>query len=277
MPELPEVETIKRQLAKEIQGKVIKKVEVRLPRLVKVPVNQFKKIVQGAKIEKVNRRAKLILITLNNGWSLVIHLKLTGQLIYFSNLEQAEIHKHTHLIYFFNDGSVLLHNDLRQFGYVKLIKTEKLKELLEKEENYGPEPLEKKFTLKKFKELLTQRPQAKIKPLLMDQTFLAGIGNVYSDEILFYAKVRPDRKVKDLQPEEVNRIYQGIKKILPLAIKYQGTSADQYVDTRGQPGKYIQFLKVYRKENQPCPQCGTKIKRIRLGGRSAHFCPKCQK
>lgn len=271
MPELPEVETIKRQLNRKIKGKKIKTVEVRLPRFVKYPLKKFKQIVAQAKITSISRRAKLLIIELSNEYCLVIHLKLTGQLIF-----NGQATKHTHLIYHFTDNSQLIHNDLRQFGFVKVISKKELADFLAKEK-FGPEPLDKNFTLNLFKEILNKRKGAKIKPLLMEQSFIAGIGNLYSDEVLFYAKVQPTRKAGNLKPKEIEKIYQGIKKILPASIKQRGTSVDTYVDTKGKEGNYISRLKVYRREGQPCFICGSKIKRLKMGGRSAHFCPKCQR
>jgi formamidopyrimidine-DNA glycosylase len=271
MPELPEVETIKRQLNKKVKGEKIKSVEVRLPKFIKYPLKKFRELVAGATIINVSRRAKLLIIELNNGYCLVIHLKLTGQLIY-----QGEPNKHTHLIYYFTDGRHLIHNDLRQFGFVKIVPKKELARFLAKEE-YGPEPLSEEFTLKLFKKLLAKREKAKIKPLLMDQTWLAGIGNLYSDEILFRAKVLPTRQAGSLKPAEIKRIYQGIKKILSLAISRRGSSADQYVDATGKKGNYFPLVKVYRREGKPCYLCGTEIQSLKIGGRSAHFCPKCQK
>ncbi|OGZ39039.1 MAG: DNA-formamidopyrimidine glycosylase, partial [Candidatus Portnoybacteria bacterium RIFCSPHIGHO2_12_FULL_40_11] len=261
----------KRQLNGKIKDKKIKKVEVRLRKIVKYPLKKFKKIVEGSKIINIARRAKLLIIELSNGYDLVIHLKLTGQLIF-----NGQINKYSHLIYYFTDGDYLLHNDLRQFGFVKVVPQKKLNKFLAKE-NFGPEPLEKNFTLDLFKRLLAKKPKAKIKPLLMDQTFIAGLGNIYSDEVLFYAKVKPIRIVKTLKPEEIKKIYQGIKKILPKAIKRQGTSVDMYLTAEGKEGTYASLLKVYGRCDEPCFVCKTRIKRLKLGGRSAHFCPKCQK
>lgn len=269
MPELPEVETIRRQLNRKIKGKKIKKVEVFLSRFVKYPLDKFKKIVQGSRIKDISRRAKLIIIELDNGYCLIIHLKLTGQLIY-----NGEKNKHTHLIYHF-DKNKLVHNDLRRFGFVKVVPKKELDKFLEKE-GFGPEPLEKKFTLKVFKELLKKK-KGKIKQVLMDQKFIAGIGNLYSDEILFYAKVLPLRKISSLKEDEIKRIFKGIKKILPLAVKKRGSSPDTYLDAVGKKGNYLPLVKVYQRENKPCFVCKTKIKRLKMGGRSAHYCPKCQK
>ena len=243
MPELPEVETIKRQLAQKIIGKKL----------------------DGKKITKVRRRAKILIIDFTDGSSLIFHLKLTGQLIF-----NGQTSKHTRQVFKFNDGSQLVFNDLRKFGWWKKVKdTKKI------EKAFGPEALE--INLKTFKTLLKKRPKAKIKPLLMDQKFIAGIGNIYSDEILFAAKVRPMRLVGTLTDKEIQSIFQNIKKILESAIKQQGSSSQYYLDACGEEGHYVQYHKVYQKEGEKCLHCKTKIKRIKLGGRSAHFCPKCQK
>ncbi|MBU1291922.1 bifunctional DNA-formamidopyrimidine glycosylase/DNA-(apurinic or apyrimidinic site) lyase [Patescibacteria group bacterium] len=270
MPELPEVETIARQLNKRIKGKKIEKVEVHLVKLVKYSLEKFKKIVVGAEIKSVSRRAKLLIIELSSGYSLIIHLKLTGQLIL-----NGEINKHTHLIYYFSDKSYLIHNDLRQFGFVKVIEKEKLEEYFEKEK-FGPEPLDRKFTLSLFRKILDKRKNSKIKPLLMDPKFVAGIGNIYSDEILFHAIVLPIRIIKTLKSAEIKKIYQEIKRILKLAIEKKGSSNRDYFDAYGQKGNFVPLIKVYQRQGKLCFKCRTKIKRIKIGARSAHFCPKCQ-
>ncbi len=278
MPELPEVETIRSQLQKLIAGKKIKEVKASLPKMVKLPLTDFRKAVIGAKIEKVNRRAKILIFELSNGQSLLIHLKLSGRLIFRKKNEklQEEDLKWNHLIYYFNDGSRLFHNDLRQFGYVKLVKTDTLTEFFKKEK-LGPEPLEKTFKLDKFSVILKKKPKARIKQFLLNQQNLAGIGNIYSDEILFFSRVHPLRKVGDLKAAEIKRIFTGIKKILPEAVKLHGTSVDLYLDAQGKEGKYVPRLKVYGREGEKCKKCGTIIQRLKIGGRSAHFCPKCQK
>ncbi len=269
MPELPEVETIKRQLSRKIKGRTIKQVEVRLLKLVKAPLKSFKKKVEGEKIMDVRRRAKLVIFSLSSGLFLLTHLKMTGQLIF-----NGKENKHTHLIYHFTDGNSLIHNDLRKFGFVKLVKD--LDEYFAKEK-YGPEPLEKSFTLNFFKKLLEGR-KTKIKPLLMNQKFIVGVGNLYADEILFSAGVLPVRKANDLSDGEIRKIYLGIKKILKLAVKKRGSSADDYLDAAGKKGTFFpSSIKVYRREKKPCFKCKTKIKRIKIGARSAHSCPKCQK
>ena len=239
----------------------------------------FKCATSEAKIKSVGRRAKLIIFRLDNGWSLLIHLKMTGQLIYQSSVisdKLSEKNKHTHVIFNFVDGSRLLFNDLRQFGYIKLIRTDELGEFFVKE-GTGPEPLAKDFTLAKFEALLVKKPKAKIKQFLMDPKNIAGIGNIYSDEILFFAGVHPLRRNYDLKKEEIKKIWQGIKKILPAAIKLKGTSANNYLDAFGRKGEFLKKLKVYGREGQKCVKCKGNVYRIKINGRSAHFCPLCQK
>ena len=243
MPELPEVETIRRQLAKKIVGKKL----------------------DSKKIAGVRRRAKVLMIDFSDGSSLAFHLKLTGQLIF-----NGERTPHTRKIFCFDDGSRLIFNDARKFGWWKMVKNTK-----DIERNFGPEAPEINF--EDFKNLLEKRPHAKIKPLLMDQKFIAGIGNIYSDEILFASKTNPLRRVKTLKNEEVKLIHQNIKRILQKAIQSGGATEQYYRDACGGEGSYQKQLKVYRKEGERCPRCGVIIKRIKLGGRSAHFCPKCQR
>ncbi|MDP2864221.1 MAG: DNA-formamidopyrimidine glycosylase [bacterium] len=243
MPELPEVETIRRQLAAKLRGKKL----------------------QGKEIVDVRRRAKVLMIDFEDGSSLVFHLKLTGQLIF-----NGQPSKYTRKVFNFDDGTFLIFNDVRKFGWWKRVKdTKKI------EEKFGPEPLTLDF--KTFKELLTKRTNSKIKPLLMNQQFIAGLGNIYSDEILFEAGVRPTRIVKTLSSQEIKKIFQNIEKILETAIGHQGSSVEYYVDVYGQKGGYVKYHKVYRREGKKCFCCGTEIKRIKISGRSAHFCPKCQK
>lgn len=250
MPELPEVETIKRQLSRKIIGK----------KLEGLPAGR-----QGKKIVGLRRRAKILIIDFSDDTSLVLHLKLTGQLIY-----NKEPSRFTRKVFNFDDGSKLIFNDARKFGWWKLVKnTKKI------EESFGPEALD--VDPQTFKNLLKKRPNAKIKPLLMDQKFIAGIGNIYSDEILFASLVHPLRQAKTLEENEIKLIYQNIKKILEEAIKYKGSSVQYYLDACGQKGDYARRHKVYQKDGQKCPRCSAIIKRLKLGGRSAHFCPSCQK
>jgi len=279
MPELPEVETIKGQLNKKIRDKKIKTVEIHLAKmLVGVTADKFQKIVEGRKIKSIERRAKLLIINLSNNYSLVIHLKMTGQLLFFKNIKDWEVHKNksaAHFIYYFENDGLLAHNDVRQFGYVKLIKTSDLESFFQKE-SFGPEPLAKDFTLKKFKNILLQKPRAKIKPLLMDQTFLAGVGNIYAQEACFAAKIFPTRSVQSLTQQEVRALYVNLIKILCQAVSARGSSVDNYLDTAGQPGEYVPRLKVYNREGEKCYRCDGTIKKMTLVSRGTYYCPKCQ-
>lgn len=270
MPELPEVETIKLELEEKIKGKKIKDVEIGLPKIINISAKKFKEIIKGLEIKNVLRRAKLLIIKFSSNWNLVIHLKMTGQLVYNGQKE-----KYTHLIFYFADGDRLLFNDLRQFGYLKLLQDEELKDLLS-DDKIGPEPLEKYFTLEVFKNLLPKKQRQKIKPLLMDQGFIAGIGNIYAQEICFYAQVAPKRLVSSLKEKEIRDIYKGIKKILLSAIKYKGSSVDNYRDIYGKKGEYVPLLKVYQRKGEKCFRCGGKIEEIRLGSRGTSYCLKCQ-
>ena len=243
MPELPEVETIRLQLLKKIVGKKL----------------------DGKRITDVRRVAKILIIDFVDGSSILIHLKLTGQLLF-----NAKILPYTRKVFNFDDGTKLIFNDIRKFGWWK-----KVKDARTIEEDFGPESLTLDFIT--LKEILRKKPNSKIKPLLMDQKVIAGIGNIYSDEILFASQVHPLRLVKTLKEEETKKIYQNIKKILKAAIKSHGSSVKHYIDVCSRKGNYVKQHKVYQKEGEKCSRCGSIIKRIKVGGRSAHFCPKCQK
>jgi len=274
MPELPEVETIRQQLLKEIVGKKIKELTINDSQIINLPPEKFQALLTGVKIKDIRRRAKLLIFDFNNDYSLIVHLKLTGRFIYFKN--NQKIKDKAHLIFIFQDKTKLLYQDIRKFGYLKLVPTNLAQDII-KAHNFGPEVLDKDFTLERFEKVIRQKPKAKIKPLLMDQSILAGIGNVYSQEACFRAGINPQRTVKSLSKEDVKRLYQALKKVVVLALKKRGSSVDTYLDIYGKRGDFEPLLKVYGRENKPCFNCGAKIKRIKMNGRSTYFCPKCQK
>lgn len=243
MPELPEVETIRRQLVPKIVGKKL----------------------DGKTITGLRRRAKILIIDFSDGSSLIFHLKLTGQLIF-----NGESQKHTRHVFKFSDGSRLIFNDARKFGWWRIVRDAK-----EIEQNFGPEALDTDFQT--LKGLLKKRPNAKIKLLLMDQKFIAGIGNIYSDEILWEAKIHPLKNVKMLDNGKLRKIYKTMQKILKKGIELQGESFSDYRMPNGEKGGFDKYRKVYRRKGEKCSRCGAVIKRIKTGGRSAHFCPVCQK
>jgi formamidopyrimidine-DNA glycosylase len=290
VPELPEVETTVQDLKKKVLFKTFVDVWTDFPKMIKFPKNfeQFKKEIKGKKIKKIWRRGKNILFDLSQGKTLLIHQKLTGHLLYGIWQKKKEkwepkipgplnekINTFIHLLFSLDNGKMLALSDLRKFANVEL---KDKKELLESKEfkSLGPEPLEKDFTFQKFKDCLKGK-KGKIKQILMDQNVIAGIGNIYSDEILFEAKVHPFKEVQKLNEAELKKIYKAIPKILNLAIKLHGESISDFRRISGQRGQFDKIRKVYRREGKECKVCGTIIKKGKLAGRSAHFCPKCQK
>ncbi len=277
MPELPEVETVKRGLAASITGKKIKGVETDLPKMIRgKTLSDFADSVTGARITGVNRRGKHLLINLSNGSTIVGHLKMTGQLLVVKTVEPVE--KWTHVIIRLSGGRDLRFRDIRQFGYLEIYPTDRIGEAGEKMPGLGPEPLSRSFTRGVLDWQIKKHHRSKIKSLLLNQSFIAGLGNIYADEILYYAGVRPTRRAGSLTAREKDKIYSGIKAILAAAIEKKGTTVRNFVDAEGEPGRYRSHLKVYGKTGEPCPGCeeGT-IKRVVIGGRSTHYCPKCQK
>lgn len=292
MPELPEVETIVRDLRKEIVGRKIENVWTDFSKIIKRPKNleDFEREIKGKKIEKFWRRGKNIIFELSNNYSLLIHQKMTGHLLFGKwkiedgkwisttpgPLKEDPMNKFLHLIFFLDNSWQLALSDLRKFAKVELWKTEELRNSKQFKE-LGPEPLERNFTFLKFKGALQKKKKGKIKQILMDQTIIAGIGNIYSDEILWRAKIHPFKNVSKLSKIELKKIYEAMKEILPLAIKLGGESISDYRRPSGEKGFYDKARKVYRREGEKCPDCNGIVKRVKIGGRSAHFCPKCQK
>ena len=287
MPELPEVETIKNDLEKKILKKKIIQVEVKLPRLVRGKVKEFKQTLSSNAFVKINRIGKLLVFELEKGdKQMLLHLKMTGQLIYCQGEkviagghsdgnDPTELpNKHTRVIFKFSDQSRLFFNDLRTFGYLRLVNAKEYEKELEK---YGLAPLAKEFSLDKFREVFKRR-KTSIKAVLLNQALIAGVGNIYADEILFMAKVRPDRRANTLRKPEIARIYKAVKAVLRRAIKHRGTTFNNYVDANGNQGNFIRLLKVYGREKKKCLRCRTGvIKKIKVAGRGTRYCPGCQK
>lgn len=277
MPELPEVETVKRGLAAAITGAKINGLESDLPKMLRGKTRPaFAAAVTGAKINGVNRRGKYLLINLSNGQTIVAHLKMTGQMLVVKKTEPVE--KHTHVILHLSGGRDLRFKDIRQFGFLELFKTETIGEGGEKMPGLGPEPLSRAFTPGVLFWKLKKRPKSKIKSLLLDQSVVAGLGNIYADEVLHHAKVRPSRRAGTLTEKERDRIYSAIRSVLPDAIAKKGTTVRDFVGVDGEPGGYVTHLKAYGRAGENCPTCGAGvIKRVVIGGRATHYCPKCQK
>jgi len=290
MPELPEVQTTISGLNKKVLKRTFIDVWSDWKKIVKKPKDfkQFEKEIKNKKIKKIWRRAKNIIFDLSDGYSLLVHQKMTGHLLVgnwqlsdgkWKPMKEGSLNdpynRFLHLVFFFDNGKMMALSDARKFAKVELQKTD---ELLNSKEfkNLGPEPLEKSFTFTKFKEILKNK-KGKIKIFLMDQNVIAGIGNIYSSEILWQAKIHPEKNVAKLNDKELESLYQAIKKVLALGVKLGGESFSDYRKPDGSKGDFDTERKVYRREGQKCSRCGTKIKRITLGGRSAFFCSYCQK
>jgi formamidopyrimidine-DNA glycosylase len=266
MPELPEVETIKRELESSVPGKKISRVLVHDPRVIREPApGKFTRGLEGKTINGVLRRAKVLILELSGGNALVMHLKMTGQLIYPGKGEGSKVS------FEFSDGSMLDFNDTRVFAELRLLDDwKKLKFIRE----LGPEPFE--VTAEQFGGMLARRA-TKIKVLLMDQTVISGIGNLYAAEILFAARIDPRRPANSLSGAEKEKLFKAMREVLAAAIQHKGSSVDRYVQLSGKPGGYVPYHKVYGREGKPCQGCGGTVRRIALGGRGTYFCPSCQK
>lgn len=290
MPELPEVETIVLDLKRKVLGRTFLDIWADFKKIIKKPreFGQFKKDIKNKKIKKIWRRGKNIIFNLTGDKTLLIHQKLTGHLLYGTWIMrnnkwqpkekgplEEKINTYIHLLFTLDNGKMLALSDLRKFAKVELWDTKEL-ETSEELKNLGPEPLEKGFTFENFKKCFANK-KGKIKQVLIDQTVIAGIGNIYSDEILWEAKIYPFKGVLKLSEDELKKIYQATKKILQKAIELGGESISDFRRISGEKGYFDKERKVYRKENQKCSRCGTIIKRGKLAGRSLHFCPRCQK
>ena len=273
MPELPEAETIRKGLNKTVKGKRIKEVTISLPNMVRRFTSKQDVVnrARGKIIANVKRRGKSILFVLDSSDILVFRLGMTGQMLWSHPQSPVSKDKHTHITIDFGGGESILFRDIRQFGEVYITRKESLEETLK----MGVEPLNKNFTLKSLKQITSS--SVKIKPLLMDQKRIAGIGNIYSDEILFEAGIHPFRPADSLKDKELKKLHWAIGSILNEAIACGGDTISDYRNILGERGRYQNFHRVYQREGEPCHKCNTPIKRLKLSGRSCHFCPRCQK
>ncbi len=291
MPELPEVQTIVNDLNKKVKGLTIADVWTDWPkyfRRSKGGFDGFKKSVTGRKIEKVWRIGKNIIFDLSGGKKMLIHQKMTGHLLIGTwnmkhgtwmpaqkGLLSERVNGYIHLMFWLSGGKMLALSDLRKFAKI-LVAPEKDFKNLEDVKNIGPDPLKPSFKFNDFRSLITKK-RGVIKKILMDQNIVSGIGNIYADDILFTVKIHPLMKVEHLNDKELKAIFEATKKILKKAVKLRGTSTSDYRDTSGKKGGYGNVRLVYQREGEKCSnKCGGIIKRIKIGGRSAHFCPHCQ-
>jgi formamidopyrimidine-DNA glycosylase len=245
-----------------------------MPKVIKIPdPEQFKKVILDKKITKINRRGKYLLIDLSEKYTLMVHLRMTGRLTYSE--KDTPLAKHTHVIFTLSDGCQLRFNDTRQFGRLWLVPTAALEDLAGFKD-LGVEPLDDQFTRDYLKKELRRR-HTRIKPLLLDQTFIAGLGNIYTDEALHRARINPERLSTTLTPHEIARLYHAIREVLQEGIENRGTTVRDFIDGNGRAGSYQELLRVYGREGEPCHRCNQAIVRKKVGGRSSYYCPHCQK
>jgi formamidopyrimidine-DNA glycosylase len=287
MPELPEVETIRVGLSRLLPRKVVKDVWHDWPKSFPNAPADVARFLIGAEIVKVRRRAKVLIIELANEYSLVIHLKMTGQLVFRGEQVFGAGHpndsligdlpdKSTRVVIDFKDGSKLYFNDQRKFGWMRLLPSAEVPEI-DFMKTVGPEPLESDFTVDLFIERLNKRKNTSIKAVLLDQKVLAGVGNIYADESLWMAKIHPLTQVFKIPKTKLIGLHSDLQAVLRLAIEKGGSTDRNYVDSAGKKGSYLSFANVFRREGQPCPRCGAEIIKIRAAGRGTHLCPKEQK
>lgn len=288
MPELPEVETIRRGLERLVVGKTIKAARhCDSPKSFPNNAADVRAFVVGAVITGIRRRAKVLLIELSTDYTVVTHLKMTGQLVYVGgerwggghpndSLVGALPDRFTRVIIEFTDGTHLYFNDMRKFGWLKLFPSLEVPNI-DFMRRVGPEPLEDSFTSVEFIARIRRRNNTSVKAAILDQTVLAGVGNIYADESLWGAKIHPATRVKNVSDTQLAGLLEQIKSVMNLSLKHGGSTDKNYVDAEGNKGSYLKFANVFRREGQTCPRHpDVLIKKIRVAGRGTHFCPACQ-
>ena len=272
MPELPEVETVRRGLEKLILGKTIQSVEVKYPKMIHTDLDAFLHDLPGQAVRAMGRRGKYLLFYLTD-LTLISHLRMEGK--YFFYPEEVPLRKHAHVFFHFTDGSTLVYEDVRKFGTMEVLAPELLDSYF-LNKKLGPEPTEEDFKEPAFQAALKQSKKP-IKSALLDQKMVAGLGNIYVDEVLYRAKVHPARLGQSLTAREVKAIRKETIAVLAQAVKKGGSTIRSYSNAFGEDGTMQEEHQVYGKTGQPCLRCGTPIEKIQLGGRGTHFCPHCQK
>jgi formamidopyrimidine-DNA glycosylase len=284
MPELPEVQTIISDLNRKIKGDTIVDFWSDWKKTVRMPIGRFEKEIRDREILGAKRIGKNIFINLSGRKTIYIHLKMTGHLLVKSakckvkscgkDYFDDKVNQYIHHIFYLKSGRTLEFSDVRKFGKIILEDTDKIGEIKEIK-SLGSDAMSDDFTFEKFVEILDER-KMKIKLLIMDQNFMAGIGNIYASEILFEAGILPGRPAYEINREERKKLYKSIKKVLKYAIQLRGTSDSDYRDTSGAPGKFQKVLRVYRRAGKKCPKCGTIVQRETMGQRGTFYCPVCQ-
>lgn len=273
MPEMPEVEIIRRYLDKQTAGKKIMDLDIRLPRMIKWPDTEgFRAMVTGRTIKGMNRRGKYLLMELDNGNEVVFHLRMTGRLVFEPTGKTTD--SHARVIFHLQDGASLVYGDTRTLGTIHGIKPEE-RTMLKGLAEMGPEPLSADFTAKYLEQAVSRRKTA-IKSFLLNQKYIGGIGNIYADEALFLAGIHPLRPASSLSAGECQRLLKSVNQVIAAGIEDGGTTFRDYQNGEGGKGSHQDHLYVYARKGEPCRNCQTPIERIIVGGRGTHFCPHCQ-
>lgn len=286
MPELPEVETVRRGLASLIIGKVVASEAHDTEKGFPNSSADVRAFLIGARVTDIRRRAKVLMIDLSTQYTLLIHLKMTGQLVFVGDTRFGAGHpndslvdelpdKSTRVTLTFQDDSKLFFNDQRKFGWVRLMPTIEIPEI-DFMKKVGPEPLDDSFTAAEFMQRFTRRSKTTIKAAILDQSVVAGVGNIYADESLWGAKIHPQRLVGSVTEPEFTALYHELREVMNLAIEKGGSSNHTYVNAEGKKGSYMDFARVFRREGLLCPRCNTVIEKMRVAGRGTHVCPFCQ-
>ncbi len=270
MPELPEVETVRRSLIPLLTGEKLAQVKIVTP-AVMLPETADFAVLEGATVKDIKRRGKYLVIQFDNSLKLTVHLRMTGRLVY-QDKEEPYV-KHTHAVLVFQSGKELRFVDMRRFGRLWLGEPEAISGFA----TLGPEPLDEDFSPEMLACALKKHAKTKIKSAILDQTVVAGLGNIYADEALFRAGIHPERLVHTLSDQEIMDLAAGMRQVLLAAIANRGTSFRDYVDGLGERGSNQETLQVFRRQGQPCPCCGKIIQRVKVAGRSSFFCSCCQK
>lgn len=286
MPELPEVETVRAGLQRLLPGRIVAGTVCDWPKSFPNAAADVRAFLHGATVVGVRRRAKVLLIDLNTAHTLVVHLKMTGQLVFRGEQQFGAGHpndslvgplpdRSTRVTIAFADGSHLYFNDQRKFGWVRLFPTAEVQNL-DFFQKVGPEPLAVDFTWQQFQSRFLRRKKTSIKAALLDQTVVAGVGNIYADESLWAAKLHPSALVGSLTDAQFKVLFTALRDVLQLSIEKGGSTDKNYVDAEGKRGSYLTFANVFRRDGQPCPRCGTTIIKLRVAGRGTHVCMTCQ-
>lgn len=315
MPELPEVETVRIGLSQFLPGKRFKAVSSDNPKSFPNSNEDVRRFLYKAAVKEVKRRAKVLIIDLDSEYSLVIHMKMTGQLVFVKEAKNMKLQinsndqnskfppstfhlppstdavrfgaghpsdslvgelpdRSTRVIFEFTDGSKLFFNDQRKFGWIRLLPTIEVSNI-DFFKKVGPEPLAADFSKQEFRGRFKRRAKTSIKAALLDQTVIAGVGNIYADEALWGAKINPASRTGILSTGKLDKLYEELRTVLELSIEKGGSTDRNYVDAEGKKGSYLKFAKVFRREGLACPRCATTILKNRVAGRGTHYCPKC--